>query len=117
MHRPSGTGLPAVACAVINDGAGGRQHQSGVDRFLLAIRSRRSLQDQEANFRRRLGILIGGMSLDTLPPEDWAPTRLAKMSVGKRTVEEVSTWSRKLPFFPAITGHFSAIAIYFAEHD
>jgi hypothetical protein len=23
MHRPSGAGLPAVACAVINDGAGG----------------------------------------------------------------------------------------------
>jgi hypothetical protein len=30
--------------------------------------------------------LIGGMSLNTLPPEDWAPMRLAKMSVGKRTI-------------------------------
>jgi hypothetical protein len=42
MHRPSGAGLPAVAYAVINDGAGGGQHQSGVDRLSFSYCSESS---------------------------------------------------------------------------
>jgi hypothetical protein len=36
----------------------------------------------------KVGDFHGVLSLDTLPPKDWAPTRLAKMSVGKPTIFE-----------------------------
>ena len=50
MHRPTDSGLLAVACAVVvDDGAGGGQHQSGVDRLSFSYRS----ESSRANFEDR----------------------------------------------------------------
>jgi hypothetical protein len=55
MHRSSsGPVLPAVAYAVINDGAGGGQHQSGVERFLLAIAAIEGADQRVVRSQRRV---------------------------------------------------------------
>ena len=46
-------GLSTVAYAVINDGAGGGQHQSGVDRLFLAIAAIRSANDLSSHCASR----------------------------------------------------------------
>ena len=81
--------LPAVACAVIDDGAGGGQHsvRSSVD-FLLAIRSRRNSLGQEAPDLTFDGTLIDNMSFDILRPENSAATRVTSANVDKGTASD-----------------------------